>query len=544
MSKNKIKFNNFKPFGGMIQSFSQKPITLIYGPNSIGKSSLIHLMAYRNYIQTFKKYDAFEIDEFGDSISLGGFMNFVHQKTKNNTITLEYNMMNVNNKYQVDIAIEIGMPSRSIGTTAVPFQLQYTIDDEQFIMVDGLGIEINVNHKIIQNWLSQIQEKGKWTKKELDLYVDGMPYGYRLKQSVKDFLANVFISPSTDAIASTSEMEQDYRKRLKERFLSWSKADEKKKYKVDKQIEYENIDLWGKYDLKNHDQDNSKEIFRYLEYYLLDQEDTLTLSRILTHMAVEVAYSINTVFEQRKRKFMYIGPLRFYPQRNLSFNQLNQLSHTSESFWSYLKNTPSLIGKLNVLLKELSIPYRIELRKAYYIDKIFDKLDEVTEEELADNAPFIEELAFIDKRTNTSVHNREMGLGVTQLLPILGNSIVSTNTIIAIEQPELHLHPKLQAEIADIFIKMSKKPFENDYLIETHSEHLLLRIMRRMRHTFEGKIEKDDVLALTPDDVCILYVDNDGESTYIQELRLSPKGKLLDHWPNGFFEEGFKERFS
>jgi predicted ATPase len=97
-------------------------------------------------------------------------------------------------------------------------------------------------------------------------------------------------------------------------------------------------------------------------------------------------------------------------------------------------------------------------------------------------------------------------------------------------------------ELADEFIR-SVKENDNEFLIETHSEHLLLRIMKRMRQTAEGKIE-DESLKLTPDDVCLLYVDNDEESTNLQELRLSVKGTLLDHWPHGFFEEGYKERFS
>ena len=46
MKHNKIGFNNFKPFGEKLQKFPKKPITLIYGPNSIGKSSFIHMMAY------------------------------------------------------------------------------------------------------------------------------------------------------------------------------------------------------------------------------------------------------------------------------------------------------------------------------------------------------------------------------------------------------------------------------------------------------------------------------------------------------------------
>ena len=65
-----------------------------------------------------------------------------------------------------------------------------------------------------------------------------------------------------------------------------------------------------------------------------------------------------------------------------------------------------------------------------------------------------------------------------------------------------------------------------------------------MRHTAEGKISKDNVLALTPDDVCLLYVDSDDEKTFILELELDSDGTLLDPWPHGFFEEGYRERFA
>ena len=66
--------------------------------------------------------------------------------------------------------------------------------------------------------------------------------------------------------------------------------------------------------------------------------------------------------------------------------------------------------------------------------------------------------------------------------------------------------------------------------------------MKRMRQTAEGTLE-DDTLSLTPEDVSILYVDADENKTYILELELDEDGSLLDPWPGGFFEEGFKERF-
>lgn len=151
-------------------------------------------------------------------------------------------------------------------------------------------------------------------------------------------------------------------------------------------------------------------------------------------------------------------------------------------------------------------------------------------------------ITFLDKRTKTEVTPREMGLGISQVLPVLIAAKTLKQSKIFIEQPELHLHPALQCEIADEFIR-SYREQGNELVIESHSEHLLLRIMKRMRQTADGTLSKDDPLAITPDDICLLYVDHNGESTYLNELELDDDGTLLDPWPNGFFEESYRERF-
>jgi hypothetical protein len=65
-----------------------------------------------------------------------------------------------------------------------------------------------------------------------------------------------------------------------------------------------------------------------------------------------------------------------------------------------------------------------------------------------------------------------------------------------------------------------------------------------MRQTADGELNERDSLYLTPDDVCLLYVDHNGTHTCVRELELDKDGSLLDPWPNGFFEEGFNERFN
>jgi predicted ATPase len=73
----------------------------------------------------------------------------------------------------------------------------------------------------------------------------------------------------------------------------------------------------------------------------------------------------------------------------------------------------------------------------------------------------------------------------------------------------------------------------NQVIVETHSEHLLLRLQRRIR---EGKIRNTNV--------SVLYVDPlpDG-SSIIRTIRLDEDGSMIDEWPGGFFEERYNEMF-
>ena len=147
---------------------------------------------------------------------------------------------------------------------------------------------------------------------------------------------------------------------------------------------------------------------------------------------------------------------------------------------------------------------------------------------------------FVNTITGISSNIKDIGFGFSQVLPIIVQNVASKEKVLLMEQPESQIHPAFQAELGDLFIESAMGKQKNTLIIETHSEHLLLRIMRRMRETATGKL-KDKSLALRPDDIMVLYVEQIGSKSIIREMPLNDYGDLVKSWPGGFFEEGLRE---
>ena len=140
------------------------------------------------------------------------------------------------------------------------------------------------------------------------------------------------------------------------------------------------------------------------------------------------------------------------------------------------------------------------------------------------------------------VEINDVGSGIGYVLPVL--SSLAGKGISLIQQPELHLHPALQSALGSVIVKcVENKIHYNAFtLIETHSEHLLLRIMRLLK-TSNSRTE-EVIKPITFENVCILYFQPKGNgTTAIKRLRLGPDGQLIDRWPDGFFEERYKDIF-
>jgi hypothetical protein len=315
---------------------------------------------------------------------------------------------------------------------------------------------------------------------------------------------------------------------------------------------------------------------------------------------------IGGIIQEELSRLQYLGPLRSYPPRYLAFSQHHDPNwHAGGGYaWDVIRRNAEVRKKVNAWLSapnRLQTPYELLLRPLFaweqissfwesftsqlskdqisqlikqglqemrsLLDKTLaeaesdpEKLQQIVNEisesifdpekasrQFGESLPHevsdpINDLVMIDRRSNTVVSHRDVGIGVSQVLPVLVCAYASQNQLIAIEQPEIYLHPALQADLGDVFIQSALGQTRNRFLIETHSEHLLLRIMRRMRETCNGNLPQG-IPTVVPEDVCVLFVEADGSKSIIREMPINKRGELVKAWPGGFFEEGLREVF-
>ena len=120
-----------------------------------------------------------------------------------------------------------------------------------------------------------------------------------------------------------------------------------------------------------------------------------------------------------------------------------------------------------------------------------------------------------------------VGVGASQVLPILVMSLLAPpGTLLIFEQPEIHLHPRVQSLLGDFFLSLGQ--LGKQCLVETHSEYLVNCLRQRI-----AEAEDDAVLKL----VKIYFVEREGSISRFRDVEPNQYGSILE-WPVGFFDVG------
>jgi predicted ATPase len=130
-----------------------------------------------------------------------------------------------------------------------------------------------------------------------------------------------------------------------------------------------------------------------------------------------------------------------------------------------------------------------------------------------------------------------MGFGLSQVLPVIVQCVAARpGSLLIVEQPELHLHPRAQAELGNLFTAIAQKGVH--CFIETHSEHLLLRLQKQIAKTTVGAVDASvPGQMLLPSQIAVYFVNRKKKSTATQ-IQIGPYGDLLNT------PEGFEDFFS
>jgi len=546
---------NFKAFAET-QRIPIKPITLIFGPNSAGKSSFIHSLALACETERTGRLDIFKTEVGGSAIDLGGFRQYVHRAEARRRMEwgAELDISALRGrlaellapvktlKVALSIGVELDNEERPL-PGAEPSVTGYELlgDDQLLLRMsrrrDGrLRLDrLNHEHPVFREVLKAIVTTATTTDTVTAEDFEG----------IGDVIADLVPELSTSVT------------RLFPEGLTVRRSDPEEQ---------------GQATLFPISKGNRKEDLANAINFFLPK----TLDELIKGSSQALAEEL--------KKLQYLGPLRSFPPRHLAFSEHEDANWYAGGgyAWDVVRRDDAVRAAVNEWLgsEALKTPYELVVRQLVGVNDLDPVLMEGLESIVEDGVEIeyepeseytvggaypilrdseaearrlqdliktsdvekLKELVLIDRRSNTVVSHRDVGIGITQVLPVLVMAYASADKLIAMEQPEIHLHPALQAELGDVFINAALGGRGNRFILETHSEHLLLRIMRRMRETQEQRLP-EGAGPVQPEDVMVLYVEPDGGRSIVREMPLNARGELAKAWPGGFFEEGLREIF-
>ena len=507
-----IELRNFKPFGDIAQRAPMSKITLIYGPNSGGKSSIIQaLLLLKQSDEDYRRTAS--LTPQGEYVDLGGYATMVHKHELDREMELNVKFSENTMAGMADeqaSTMEIGMtfrPDAVRQTFPVLYRINYRMHSE-----DWQPLDINLRRTVSEADENPDVSRGSHGEIVFEWDAD--------VETLEDFVRNVC------KIVAKQKREQDENHqshalmRLRNLQLEFFRdrtdsepADPVSIVEAVKRLMVSNN--WSFMPNVPHSLMNSSFDQDELSKFTAPQKDVSTID-ILTYLnSRQCLDAFASQFKDWGANMSYLGPVLDDPRRYYygAGGTRSTVGKRGEHTFDIVSDDASTRQLVNQWFERFEIPYTL--------------IGSADVAVAGDLTGAIDAMLLVDDRTGTRVTPADVGFGISQILPVIVEAVGGTSDTICVDQPEVHLHPRLQAEVADLMIETRDV---KRWIVETHSELLARRIQTRIA---QGKV--------TPGEISILYVQPAESGSTIRPLRLAADGEWLDEWPGGFFAESTNE---
>jgi predicted ATPase len=564
---NKLSFKNYKAFAeGQVKI---KPITILLGANSVGKSSIMQLFLLLQQTALSEKNYKSALKLHGGFVSLGEGLNLIRKKDNTKILTIDLDFYDVRifeelkEEYFTNFCQEFfyfatvmqklyGKKHDSKKLTIFDrFKKLFNAEDDldiRFMRMSSREISEKldkatfydlVNHTY--DMISKVDPEDLPKELKND-FIYHRHMGYRMRgggnyfNTLKDrkdeyLLTFDFLEGITKDIEN-GHFNIAYNIAINEKTLVLKKVtihnEENELISVDFEqhasSNFKPHSITSKYidkeKFSNKTFQSAKEIFsnpRTIFAFVNDFSDLERERENHSPFASTLHYLLTTFNNLSSDYFEndninYVSPLRAHPKRYyfLDKAKINAYVDTldGDAIAETLKENVQLKKQVNDWLEKFNLKVNVE-----HLEDIIHKLQV--------------------NQNSLNLDITDVGFGISQVLPVIIQGFLShNNSLTLIEQPEIHLHPKMQADLADLFIDIvisknqkQKNLKPSKYLfIETHSEYLLKRLRRRIS---DGTISADNVA------IYLIDPDLNDEGAIIRELKVQERGHF--DWPIDFY---------
>lgn len=492
----KLKLANFKAFGNPVE-LDIKPITILCGTNSSGKSSVMQSMLMLKQTFDSKKPDH-KLMLNGRFVQLGSIEDIVYNHDKLNVVTLSFENKSMRTAGKIEPVMRILDYVFNVYDYSELNNMQYYSTYEFNL---SIGHKRKKNSSISPIIVESIKFKifmGPISNGKVMIDVN------IVLQKGSLYKINIYL-PQGDYLLT---------KRWKSVFNKWTIS-------FSETFSFVNlVPKMNPFPKSRKGDDKTGESIRKVraEYFLVS---TLFDSM---HEGVQDLFS----------SYRYIGPVREAPARRYIYEEeVNEIGVKGENAAYLYQEEENKKIKNYYLFEQEQEKFALYPRSANLSALTRRVLESMGIKNFGVTS--VDNILRINLNSNSSektkVNIADVGFGVSQIFPIVLEGLrMNTNDTLMLEQPEIHLHPNLQMQLADYLISLALS--NKNIIVETHSDHFINRLVRRVVE------DKDKDLSKL---IQIYFIKATEFGSEVETVKLDSRSGI-SNWPEGFFDQNMSEQ--